>query len=778
MTAQGIGARLPRKEDERYVRGNGQFVADIELPHMRHVVFLRSPVAHARIRSIRVPPELGNRVFVAADLDEVRPIRADTALPGFKSSAQPVLAFQKVRHVGEPIAMCIARTTGEAEDIATRIEIEFDPLPAVHDMLEGRRPSAPLVHEAWSDNLFLTTETDVAFAAIEAKAAKAVVRELRTSRQVMSPLEGRGVVAWRDYRLDQLVVVSATQQPHIVRSGLAECLGIDEGRIRVISPDVGGGFGYKGVLLGEEVALAWAALRLGHPLRWIEDRRENLVAGANCREHHYRLTAYADGDGRLLGLDCEATVDAGAYSAYPFSACLEAGQIGSILPGLYDFPHYRCRTFSVATNKLPILPYRGVARTGVCFALEVTLDALARDLGIEPAELRMRSLVRPEQMPFDNIAGRHFDSGDYPQALRRAVEAIGLERLRTRQRRGEPDGRLLGVGIAMYSEQAGHGTSVYAAWGIPFVPGHEPCHARFTPDGGLELRVGAHSHGQGLETMLSQVAHSILGVPHDRIKLIHGDTALTPYSTGTWGSRCAIMSGGAVAAACEQLAVRVKRIGATLLQSRPDDVMLTDGMVVAAQGRISVAEIARTWYRRPQDLPHDVDPGGLDVTAGYKAERDTGTFSYAAHAAALLVDPETGALDILDYVVVEDGGVLLNPMIVDGQIVGGVAQGIGTALYEEMRFNADGQPASTTLADYLLPGSTDVPAVRIFHMETPSPYTWFGQKGLGEGGAIAPPAAVTNAINDALKGVAAELLVSPVTPDRIVAAIAAAKENG
>ncbi len=276
--------------------------------------------------------------------------------------------------------------------------------------------------------------------------------------------------------------------------------------------------------------------------------------------------------------------------------------------------------------------------------------------------------------------------------------------MRERQRRGEPDGRLLGVGIAMYSEQAGHGTSVYAAWGIPFVPGYEQCQARFTPDGGLELRIGAHSHGQGLETTLSQVAHSILGVPHDRIKLIHGDTALTPYSTGTWGSRCAIMSGGAVAEACEQLAGRVKRIGATLLQARPDDVVLADGMVVAAQGRISVAEIARTWYRRPQDLPADVDPGGLEVTAGYKAKRDTGTFSYAAHAAAVVVDPETGALEILDYVVVEDGGVLLNPMIVDGQIVGGVAQGIGTALYEEMRFSEDGQPTSTTLADYLLPG--------------------------------------------------------------------------
>jgi aerobic carbon-monoxide dehydrogenase large subunit len=337
MSAQGIGARLPRKEDERYVRGQGQFVADFDLPRMQHVVFLRSPVAHARIRGVQIPPELRAHVFVAGDLDGVLPIRADTALPGFKSSTQPVLAIDKVRHVGEPVAMCIARTAGEAEDIATRIEIDFDPLPAVHDMLEGRQAGAPLLHEHWGDNLFLTTDTDVAFAAIKAKATRKVVRELRTARQAMSPLEGRGVVAWCDARVDQLVVVSATQQPHIVRSGLAECLGIEEGRIRVISPDVGGGFGYKGVLLGEEVALAWAARKLGHPLRWIEDRRENLTAGANCREHHYRLTAYADDAGRLLGLDCEATVDAGAYSAYPFSACLEAGQIGSILPGSTTF---------------------------------------------------------------------------------------------------------------------------------------------------------------------------------------------------------------------------------------------------------------------------------------------------------------------------------------------------------------------------------------------------------------------------------------------------------
>jgi carbon-monoxide dehydrogenase large subunit len=777
VTDEGIGARLLRKEDDRYMRGRGRYVGDIRLAGMREVAFLRSPLAHAGIKAVRVPAALRDRVVIAADLDGVCPIRADTTLPGFKSSTQPVLAADKVRYVGELIAMCIAPTRAEAEDIAGEIEVDFEELPAVFDMLQGRTPGAPLLHESWGDNLFLVSLSDVDSAAAKAKATHAVTRKLRTARQVMSPIEGRGVVAEWDTRLEQLVVYSATQQSHIVRSGLAECLGIDEGLIRVIAPDVGGGFGYKGILLAEEVALAWAARRFGIPLRWIEDRRENLIAGADCREHHYELTAFADADGRLIGIDCEASVDCGAYSAYPFSACLEGGQIGSLLPGLYDFPHYRCRVHSVATNKPPILPYRGVARTGACFAIEVTLDALARKIGIEPTTLRLNSMVQPEQMPFDNIAKRHFDSGDYPEALRRAIAAIDLDGVRARQQSSEPDGRQIGIGFAMYTEQAGHGTSVYSAWGVPFVPGFEQCQARFTPDGGLELRIGAHSHGQGMETTLSQVAHSILGVPHARIKLVHGDTALTPYSTGTWGSRCAIMSGGAVGAACEALAERVKHIGAKLLQTTPDKVRLEGGAVVGPSGRIDIAEVARTWYRRPQDLPLDVDPRGLEVTEGYKAQRDTGTFSYAAHAVVVAVDTETGEVEILNYVIVEDGGVLLNPMIVDGQIWGGLAQGIGTALYEEMRYDESGQPLGSTLSDYLLPGPTEVPEARILHMETPSPYTRFGQKGIGEGGAIAPPAALTNAINDALKTFNVELLVSPITPRRIVEALAAARSE-
>jgi carbon-monoxide dehydrogenase large subunit len=347
--------------------------------------------------------------------------------------------------------------------------------------------------------------------------------------------------------------------------------------------------------------------------------------------------------------------------------------------------------------------------------------------------------------------------------------------VRARQRTKEADGRLIGVGLSIYCEQAAHGTSVYAGWGIPMVPGHEQANARMTPDGGLEVRVGVHSHGQGLETTLAQIAYEILGIETKKVRVVHGDTALTPYSTGTWGSRSMVMAGGAVATACSEIGERAKRIGAKLLQLDPAMVRLRDGRVCGPNSSVSLAEIAHTWYRRPQDLPPDVDPGGLESTSGYKPQRDSGTFSYAAHAVTVAVDPDLGDVEILDYVIVEDGGVLVNPMIVDGQIYGGLAQGIGTALYEEMPFDTAGQPLATTLADYLLPGPAEVPEPRLDHMETPSPYTMFGVKGIGEGGAIAPPAAIANAVNDALRPLGVELLHSPISPRRIVEAVLAAR---
>jgi len=766
---KGVGARLPRKEDRRFLRGQGEYVANLRLPGMLEVAFVRSPMAHARICGITKLPG----VYTADDLKGVRPIQARATLSGFKPGDQPVLATGKVRQVGELVAMCIARTRAEAEDLADRVELDLEELPAVVDLIEARRKPPALVHEEWGDNVFLESFVDDDLSQVKKNAKVKIRREIRTARQHMSPLEGRGVVCEWNRRLAQLIMHSAAQMPHINRAGLAECLGLDQGSIRVIAPDVGGGFGYKGILLPEEVCLAWLCRHLGKPVRWVEDRREQLSAGANCREHHYDLTIYADCEGKILALDCEATVDSGAYSSYPFSACLEGAQVSSILPGPYKMDRYRCRTWSVATNKAPILPYRGVARTGVCFALELMVDAVARELKLEPHEVRLANLVQPGEMPYSNITKKHFDSGDYPEAVRRAAKLIDVEKFRQEQGANQDPVRRLGVGFAIFCEQAAHGTSVYYGWGIPMVPGHEQCSARLSPDGVLELRIGAHSHGQGMETTLAQVANTVLGVDPENVRLVHGDTGVTPYSTGTWGSRSMVMSGGAVATACEAIAERVKAIAAKLLEVSAKDLVLAEGAVSVAgtDKKMTLAEVAHIWYRKPQLLPADVDPAGLEATAGYKAKVDTGTFSYACHACKVAVDTETGAVEILDYVVVEDGGTLINPMIVDGQVYGGTAQGVGTALYEEMPFDAQGQPLATTLADYLLPSATEVPSIRIDHMETPSPYTHFGQKGIGEGGAIAPPAAIANAVNDALAPLGVEITESPLTPRRIVEAI-------
>ncbi len=778
---QGIGASLLRKEDDRFMHGRGDYVGNIRMVGMLDVAFVRSPIAHGHILGIAKPEGFEHAVYTLADLDGVKPIVASSALPGFKTSEQPVLATGKVRQVGETIAMCVAATRAEAEDIAAQVFVDFEELPAVVDMLDARREGAALVHEHWGDNVFLETFVDanasVDLEAIRRHASIKVHRQLRTARQSMAPMEGRGVVAHWDRRLSQLIVHTSAQMPHITRTGLAQCLGLDEGQVRVIAPDVGGGFGYKGILLPEEVCCGWLAMHLEKPVRWIEDRREQLTANANCREHDYDITAYADSDGRLLAVDCEASVDSGAYSSYPFSACLEAAQVGSILPGPYKMERFRCRTWSVATNKPPILPYRGVARTGVCYAIETMMDAIAVEAGIEPHEARLRNLVGPHEMPYDNITKKHFDSGDYPEAVRRAISAIDLPAVRARQQRGEPDSRQIGFGMAVFCEQGAHGTSVYHGWGIPMVPGREPAVIRLTPDGVLEVRAGVHSHGQGMETTLAQIAHEVLGIDTDRVRVVLGDTGVTPYSTGTWGSRSIVMAGGAVGRAAKELKERLLKIGAWLLGEPVEDVRWEAGAVVGKDARRTLEEIARTWYLAPQLLPPDVDPRGLEVTTSYQAKRDTGTFSYACHAVVVAVDTALGQTEILDYVIVEDGGVLINPMVVDGQVFGGAAQGIGTALYEAMPYSEDGQPLASTLADYLLPGATEVPAIRIEHMETPAPYTEFGQKGIGESGAIGSPAAIANAVNDALRPLGVEIHQLPISPRVIVEAMSRARHE-
>jgi len=771
LTKSGIGARFRRKEDDRFLHGRGQYIGDIRFPKMRDVAFVRSPVAHAHLTGVRIPERLRSCVFTARDLTNVRPIRAVSPLSGFQASEQPPLVNDKIRQVGELIAFCVADTRAQAEDVAAQVIVEYQELPAVVDMLDAQKPGSPLVHDTVKGNVYVEVGYDGDIESVARTAPVKVTRELRTARQVMSPIECRGFIAQWDTRLNQLVVHAATQFPHVVRTGLAEVLQIPEAQIRVISPDVGGGFGYKAILAGEEICLCWLALRCGHPVRWLEDRREQLTANANCREHHYQMTAYADASGKILAFDAKAAVDSGAYSAYPFTSAIEASQVSAILPGPYDIPVYRCKTAAVATNKPPQLPYRGVARPGVCYAMELMIDAIARQIGKEPHEVRQANLVRPEQMPYDNVTDKHFDSGDYPRLLQMAVDAINLEAVRKRQRQGEDDGRLIGLGISIFSEQTAHGTTADGKRRALY----EQAFARLTPDGRLEVRLGIQSIGQGLETTLAQVAGDCLGIDPADVQVRLGDTELSPYSSGAWGSRGMVWAGGATARTCRELARRVATIGAALLQTDVNSVILRNGGVFGPKASVSLYDIARAFYLAPADLPGDTDPHGLEVTQGYSPKRLTGIHTGSAHAAMVAVDPETGGVEILDYVVAEDAGVLVNPMIVDGQILGGTAQGIGSALYEEMPFDGQGQPLASTLADYLLPGCAEVPNIRILHMETPSPYTEFGQKGVGEGGAIGPAAAIANAINDALASQGVELREIPITPRRILAALRAAK---
>jgi carbon-monoxide dehydrogenase large subunit len=769
---QGIGARVLRKEDDRHLHGKANFVADMVMPGLSEVAFMRSPLAHARLMAIEIAPAGQHAVFTRAHLSDVLDIAADSSLPTYQLSAHPPLARDKVRFVGEPVVMGFAPTRAEAEDLLETVQVQYQELPAYAEVLSAMQATDNLVHEQWKDNAFVTLSVDKNFDALAAQAEVVVHRKMSLSRQCMVPLEGKAVLAYWDHQANQLVVVSATQVPHLIRTALAQYLQMDQGQVRVISPDVGGAFGYKCVLQQEELCVAWLAKTYRKPFRYLEDRREHLIAGANTREHHYEMTAYADRRGRLLALDAKITIDGGAYSVWPFTIGIEPGQAIGNLPGPYAFDGYRCVTQCVATNKPGFVPYRGVARTGVCFAMELTLNALALEVGREPWEIRLENLVQPEQMPYVNVANKHFDSGDYPASVRRALEMINVKAVRARQQQGEADGRLIGVGLATYTEQSAHGTSVFAAWGMPIVPGFDQAMVRMTPDGGLEIKVGVHSHGQGMETTFAQIAHEVLGIDLSKMRVMHGDTGQTPYSSGTYASRSLVMSGGAVSQACQKLLPQLLNIGAHLLQAKVTDVVLEGGSVCCGERRVSLSDIAKAWYLSPQLLPPDVDPAGLEATVGYKPRVDTGAFSYATHVALVAVDPKMGGVEILDYVVVEDCGVLVNPMVVEGQTIGGVAQGIGTALYEEMRYDELAQPLASTLADYVMPGATEVPNIRMDHFETPSPHTEFGAKGMGEGGAIAPPAAIFGAVNDALRRVGAtELARTPLTPRRVLEAL-------
>ena len=774
MSDRGVGASIPRKEDDRFLMGTGEFTPDVQVAGMWHAAFNRAPIAHGRLVSVTAPKGAEGQVFSSADMDDIKPIRSTASFPGFKGADFPVLARDKVRYAGEQVAIAVAPSRAEAEDIADAIEVEYEELPAVVDLNDGREPSAALVHDHWADNVCCETGFENGdLEAARAAAVHTVHRRFRMARQTPFPMEGRGTLAHYDSRLDELVVWMSHQLPHPMQRGIAHFLDLEINKVRVICPDVGGGFGLKTHLDGETMAVCWTSLKLGRPIKWVQDRLEHLICDADCRNHQYTMTAYTDEIGKILGMEVECVVDAGAYSPWPWPIGVEAATGVGNLQGPYTVDALKGRSVTVCTNKPPSQPFRGVARPGACFTDELTMDAIARKVGREPWEVRLDNLVPPEAMPYDTVTRKHLDSGDYPEAFRRCVAAIDPEAVRERQKTLEPDGRLIGVGFACFYEQTAYGTGPfgYSAWGIELVPGMEMATVKLTPDGGLWASVGIQCHGQGLETTLAQVATSELGLDPDRIAIRHGDTATAYAGTGTYASRSIVVAGGAVAQGCRELKPRLARIGAHLLQCDESEVAVENAEVRGPGGSVSFAEIAEAFYHHPENLPDDTDRGGLTVTTGYNDKVHGGVFGFGAHGAVVAVDPETGQVEILDYAIVDDCGTRVNPLVVKGQVIGGYAQGIGNALYEESDYDENGQPLSVTLADYHVPAAPMVPDIKYDYMESPSPYSTMGIKGVGESGAIGPVGAIGNAVNDALKGLGVEIAETPITPRRVFDAI-------
>ena len=769
-----IGASLLRKEDARYLFGRGMFIADVNVPGVRDLAFVRSEMAHAWVRRVVKPADAAGQVFTLADLGPINVLEAGPELSAHRHSPYPPLADGRVRYVGQTIAACVMPTRAQAEDLAERVAIELEELPAVVDVVAAMRADGPRVFDEWPGNAYISTSVTEGNPDLLAAAPVRVHRRLRLNRQVTVPMEGRGVLAYWDRRLDELVVYLSTQGGQVKRLALSRMLGIPEHKVRVIAPDVGGGFGGKNRIMPEDVAVAAIAMKVGHPVRWIEDRREHLLASPHARDHTYDLTMCAERDGTLLGIEGDIYIDAGAYALWPTGAFQEASMASRNLTGPYRMRHLKLNAHTVATNKAPMGPYRGVARPGATFALERLVDEVARELNREPLELRRQNIVTAAELPYRTAAGMKLDTGDYVAALDIAGEQIDLSAIRKRQTASEPDGRRIGIGFAFYTEQSGHGIVEFAKRKFRVIPGYESANVRMLPDGNVLIYVGVQNHGQGHETTLAQIAAHELGIDPAQISVRYGDTAVGPYGFGTFASRSIVFAGGAVGKASRALAEKIRRIGAHLLQADVAATRIEGGMVHGPSSKVGIAEIAFAANARPDHLPAGMDPL-LDSTATYEPADSGGVFAYGTHAALVAVDPDTGAVELLDYVVSEDCGTMINPMIVDGQVVGGIVQGIGTALYEEIPYDERGQPLVASLADYMIPCAAEIPAIRVEHLVTPALTTEYGVKGLGEGGAIAPPAAIANAVADAFRDIRANFNETPLTPRRVAGEVARAR---
>lgn len=769
--ATWVGRSIRRVEDNALLRGLGRFSADLPAQHVLR--FVRSPVAAGRIARLHAPK--GVRLITAADLRTLKPIRPLLHKFNYIPVGQSVLAEGIVRFVGEPVAAVFAASPEEAEDLADLVELEIEETPAVIDARDATADGAPALHAEAPANVIVEGRIKTpGFDAARRAAHRIISVRVRSHRQSAMPLETRVGHAAFDAAAGRVTLTCATQAPHVMRTAIADVIGMPESDLRVVAPDVGGGFGQKMSLVPEYVVLVWLARELRSSVAWIEDRRENLMAGFHSRDQYVDLEGAFDGEARLVALSADVLANVGAYSCYPTTCGVEPLMAMAEMPGPYDVREYACLARGVVTNTCPMAPYRGVSRPVITFAIERLMDKAAAAFRIEPDEIRRRNLIAA--FPYTSATGLVFDEATYRETLELAIETVDLKAFRQRQAKARAEGRFVGIGFATFSERTGYGSPAFAARGMGITLGWETVEIAMDPSGFVEAKIGASPHGQGLRTTLSQIIADEIGLAPEKIKIVHGDTDRTPYGWGTFASRSLVIAGGASMLAARKVRAKLLKIAGHLLEAATEDIVLEAGraQVAGTDRSIPIESLARAAYHEIHKFKGEIDPG-ISESASYDPP---GTFSNACHVAIVEVDIETGKARIERYVVAEDAGRLINPMIADGQVHGGVAQGIANALLEEIIYDETGNVLTTSLADYLPPTVREIPKIEIHHLETLTPASVTKAKGLGEGGLIGAPAAVINAINDALSPFGVSIDECPATPQRIRAALRAAKETG
>ena len=762
-----VGRAIRRVEDPALIAGQGRFTADLPASHW--VRFVRSPVAAGTIIKIDAPKNAF--VLSAADLKGVKKITPMLHKFNYKPVGQPILADGVVRFVGEPVAAVVAANQDEAEDIAELVDLVIEKTMPVIDALAALAPGTPQVHAEAPGNVIVEGKfKTLEFDAVWNDAAKIVKVKARSRRQNATPMEARAGHADYDASTSRVTLTCTTQMPHLTRTAIADVLGMPEADLRVVAPDVGGGFGQKMSLAPEYVVLVWLARKLKSSVAWTEDRRENLIASFHSRDLYITLEGAFDEDAKLIALRADVLSNVGAYSCFPTTCGVEPLMAMAEMPGPYDFRAYECRARGVLTNTCTMAPYRGVSRPVITFALERLIDKAAAAFAIDPVDIRRRNLI--DKFPYTSAMGLVYDEASYKQTLEMAVAAIDVPAFRARQEQARAKGRHLGIGFATFSERTGYGSPAFAARGMEITPGWETVILAVDPSGFVEARIGSSPHGQGLRTTLAQIIADEIGVTPDVIKVVHGDTDRAPYGWGTFASRSLVISGGATLIAAQKVRAKLIKIASHLLEAAPGDIVLADGAakVAGTDRSVSIAKLAREAYTQTHRFNGEIEPG-LTETGTYDPP---GTFSNACHVVIVELDVETGRVTVEKYLVAEDAGRIINPMIAEGQVHGGIAQGIGNALLEEIIYDESGGILTANLADYMPPTAREIPSIELHHRETPSTTSITKAKGLGEGGTIGAPAAVINAINDALAPYGIAIDEIPATPQRIRAALRAA----